>query len=80
MPASGFALFSRATRGSARLVDAILSYQVLNVATPVVIAIVAFGWVMWVLERRANPKQFNGQHSGVCACSCMRACVHHACV
>jgi hypothetical protein len=69
MPASGFALFSRASRGSALLVDAILSYQVLNAATPVLIAIVTFGWVMWLLERRANPRQFNGQHSGVCACA-----------
>jgi hypothetical protein len=50
-------------------VDASLSHQVLNAATPVLIAIVTFGWVMWLLERRANPRQFNGQHSGVCACA-----------
>jgi hypothetical protein len=66
-PASGFALFSRATKGRTDLVDAILSYEVLNAATPVLIAIISFGWVMWLLERHANPKQFNGQHSGVCA-------------
>jgi hypothetical protein len=84
MPASGFALFSRASRGSALLVDAILSYQVLNAATPVLIAIVTFGWVMWLLERRANPRQFNGQHSGVCACvrahACARCCCTAACI
>ncbi len=71
-PASGFALFSRATTGRTDLVDAILSYEVLNAATPVLIAIISFGWVMWLLERHVNPKQFNGQHSGVCA---LRACV-----
>jgi hypothetical protein len=69
LPASGFALFSRATKGRTDLVDAILSYEVLNAATPVLIAIISFGWLIWALERHANPQQFNAQHSGVCACA-----------
>ena len=65
LPKSGFALFSVATRGKTDLVDAILSYQVLNAATPVLIAIVGFGWVMYFLERRLNGDQFDTPSAGV---------------
>lgn len=67
LPKSGFAIFSVAGRGKANLVDAIISYQVLNAATPVIIAIIGFGWVMYAVERRMNP-DFSTPSAGVCAC------------
>ncbi len=68
LPDSGFALLSVATRNDYGIVDAIFSYEVLNTATPIVIALIGFGWVMYALERRGNPKQFSTQSAGVCAC------------
>lgn len=65
LPASGFALFSQAQAAQTSLVRAILSYEVLNAATPVFIALVSFGWVMVLVERKANPKQFKSQLAGV---------------
>ena len=50
---------------STSLVTAILSIDVLNAATPIVIAVVAFGWLMYLVERRDNNAQFHAQHSGV---------------
>lgn len=47
------------------LVDAILSADVLNAATPIVISIIGFGWVMYAIEGRENNKQFHSQHAGV---------------
>ena len=73
LPRSGFALFSLATRGKADLVHAIVSYQVLNAATPVVVAIVGFGWVIYALECRLNNEQFATPSAGICAsviCQC----------
>jgi hypothetical protein len=67
LPRSGFALFSLATRGKANLVDAIISYQVLNAATPVIVAIVGFGWVIYALECRLNGEQFATPSAGICA-------------
>jgi hypothetical protein len=65
LPKSGFALFSLATRGNVDLVSAILSYQVLNAATPVLIAVVVFGWAMYAVERRLNGEQFETPSAGV---------------
>ena len=67
LPRSGFALFSLATRGKADLVHAIVSYQVLNAATPVIVAIVGFGWVIYALECRFNDEQFTTPSAGICA-------------
>jgi hypothetical protein len=76
LPKSGFAIFSLATRGKVLLADAILSMGVLNASTPVLIAIVGFGWVMWLLERRLNKDQFPTPSAGVCACcSNAAACI-----
>ena len=65
LPQSGFALFSLTQAADASLIGAILSYDVLNAATPVFIALVGFGWLMYLVERRDNPKQFHSQHAGV---------------
>ena len=80
LPRSGFALFSLATRGKADLVSAIVSYAVVNAATPVIVAIVGFGWVIYALECRLNNEQFATPSAGVCAfirpdvfCQCSRA-------
>ena len=64
MPANGFALFSKATAKDASLVGAILSLDVLNAATPIIIAVIGFGWLMYLVEHRDNT-QFHAQHSGV---------------
>jgi len=47
------------------LVTAILSIEVLNAATPIVIAIISFGWIMYAIECRDNNNQFHAQHAGV---------------
>ena len=52
----------------ANLLHAILSIQVLNTATPVLLGIVGFGWALYVVERRANSRQFRSQAAAVCAC------------
>jgi hypothetical protein len=65
MPSSGFAIMSLAAPMDGSVVRAILSFAVLNAATPVLIAVVSFGWLIWLVERRANPEQFTGQHIGV---------------
>ena len=65
LPKSGFALLSLAKRGNVDLLDAILSYQVLNAATPVLIAVVGFGWAMYAVERRLNGEQFETPSAGV---------------
>ena len=44
---------------------AILSVDVLNAATPIVIAVIAFGWLIYARECRDNNKQFHAQHAGV---------------
>ena len=64
MPASGFALLSKAHGSGASLVGAILSLDVLNAATPIIIAVIGFGWLMYLVEHRDNA-QFHAQHSGV---------------
>ena len=65
LPANGFALFSKAKPKQVSLVNAILSVDLLNAATPIVIAVVLFGWLMYMVERRDNKAQFHAQHSGV---------------
>ena len=65
LPASGFALLSLTQGADTSLVRAILSFDVLNAATPVFIALVGFGWLMYAVERKENPKQFHSQHAGV---------------
>jgi hypothetical protein len=62
---SGFALMSLATGSPTTLMTAIVSVQVLNAATPVLIAIIGFGTVMWLLERGVNGKQFYAHDAGV---------------
>jgi hypothetical protein len=64
LPANGFALFSKAVTQEMSLFKAIFSVEVLNAATPILIGIICFGWVMYILERHDN-KQFHAQHGGV---------------
>lgn len=65
LPANGFALLSKPKRSDISLVTAIISVDVLNAATPIVIAIICFGWAMYAVECRDNKKQFHSQHAGV---------------
>ena len=65
LPSNGFALFSKVVPKDVSLVTAILSVDVLNAATPIVIAVIVFGWLMYLIERRDNNSQFHAQHSGV---------------
>lgn len=65
LPASGFALLSIARRGDFPLVGAIVSVEVLNVATPIVISMLGFGWLIFLLEFPKNGHQFNSQSAGI---------------
>ncbi len=56
---------SISTSAPTTLIDAIVSIAVLNAATPVLIAIIGFGTVMWLLERGANGNQFKAHDAGV---------------
>ena len=79
LPANGFALMSVAHGKRANLLHAILSIQVLNTATPVLLGIVGFGWALYLVERRVNSRQFRSQAAAVCACMLPRngACAAH---
>ena len=65
LPASGFALLSIARRGDFPLVGAIVSVEVLNVATPIIIGIFVFGWLIFLLEHPTNGRQFSSQSAGI---------------
>lgn len=65
MPANGFALLSKPKPSDISLVSAIISVDVLNAATPIIIAIIGFGWLMYAVEGRDNKEQFRSQHAGV---------------
>jgi hypothetical protein len=62
---SGFALLSQARASPNSVVDALVNVDVLNAATPVVIAIIGFGTLIWLVERRANKRLFGSQTDGV---------------
>jgi hypothetical protein len=62
---SGFALMSLSTGAPTTLITAIVSVAVLNAATPVIIAIIGFGTLMWLLERGVNGKQFHAHDAGI---------------
>ena len=79
LPANGFALMSVAHRNKSKLLEAILSIQVLNAATPVLVAIIGYGWTLYLLERRVNQRQFHSQAASVCAYRRRTdACLMHA--
>jgi hypothetical protein len=62
---SGFALLSQARASPNSVVNALVNVDVLNAATPVIIAIIGFGTLIWLVERRANKRLFGSQTDGV---------------
>jgi hypothetical protein len=52
---SGYALMSRPMQGGYTLVDAMLSVTLLNVVTPIFVAVLSFGILIYALEHSSNP-------------------------
>ncbi len=61
---SGFSILSLVTNHADSIMAAILSIEVLNAATPVLIAIMVYGTAMWLLERPVN-RAFSTQTNGI---------------